>query len=87
MPLRIVIVVKRVSQPGSDQPAYQAQLRYAAGSNALFFSRRTQSTSAAKREAERVFGPLRWEEAPDRLKESEPECNQVAYLNYPDGAI
>ena len=75
-PLRIVMVLKRV-EPGR----YQAQLRETAGGNALFYSRRVNRLSAAKREAETLFGPLRWQEPPAALRESEPEVNQVAYLN------
>lgn len=73
--IRLVIVVKRLDN------RYQAQIRYAAGSNVEFFGRREQNTSAAKRMAERLFGPLDWQEPPAALKQSEPEVNQLAYLN------
>lgn len=76
MSIRIVVVVKRVGPE-----LYQAQLRHAAGGNLLFFSRRVDRSSAAKREAERLFGTLRWQEPPEPLKQSEPEVAQVAYLN------
>lgn len=75
--MRIVITLKRT---GEGQ--YQAQLRTAAGSNALFFSRRQNRTSSAKRDAEALFGPLEWQEPPEALKRSEPEVNQVAYVNW-----
>jgi hypothetical protein len=74
--MRIVIVIKRVG-PGQ----YQAQLRKAAGGNHLFYSRREDRTSGAKRAAEKLFGPLEWQEPPAALKRSEPEVNQVAYYN------
>lgn len=81
MPIRVVVVVKRVSPDRTGTPVYQAHLRQAAGGNVLFYSRRAQTTSGAKREAERLFGHLAWQEPPAALRQSEPECNQVAYLN------
>jgi len=76
--MRIVIVAKLV-----DNGRYQTQLRPTAGSNSLFHSRRVSSTSAAKREAEQLFGPLEWQQPPEALKRAEPEVNQVAYFNTP----
>ena len=76
MSIRIVVAVKRV---GSG--LYQAQLRQAAGCTLLFFSRQVDRNSAAKREAERPFGALRWQEQPEPLKRRGPQVNQVAYLN------
>ena len=74
--MRIVIVALRL-----PDGRYQAQLRPSAGSNALFYSRRVSTTSGAKREAERLFGPLEWQQPPAALHESEPTVNQVAYWN------
>ncbi len=74
--VRIVIVVKFLGEG-----KYQAQLRTTAGGHAIFYSRRETRTSAAKRAAEEIFGPLDWQEAPEALKRSEPEVNQVAYVN------
>jgi len=37
--------------------------------------------SNAKRDAEALFGPLEWQEPPEALQRSEPEVNQIAYLN------
>ncbi len=74
---RVVIVIKRV---GDGQ--YQAQLRLAAGGNLLFYSRREQKTSTAKRAAEQLFGPLDWMMPPERLQASEPEVSSVAYCNF-----
>lgn len=74
--MRIVIVIKRL---GEGQ--YQAQLRASAGGNVLFFSRRQNRTSSAKRDAEALFGALEWQAPPAALMASEPEVNQVAYYN------
>ena len=73
---RIVIVVKRL-----EEGKYQAQIRTTAGGNHLFYSRREQNTSRAKKAAEELFGPLDWQEPPAALKASEPTVNQVAYVN------
>ncbi len=74
--LRIVLVAKRV-----ERDRYQVQLRPAAGSNFLFFTRRSNRLSGAKRDAEQLFGQLQWQEPPAELRISEPDVNQVAYLN------
>lgn len=74
--MRIVIAIKRT---GEGQ--YQAQLRASAGGNVLFFSRRQNRASSAKRDAELLFGALEWQEAPELLKRSEPEVSSVAYVN------
>ena len=73
---RIVVVVKRL-----DENRYQAQLRYAAGGNFLFYGRREYNASKAKRSAEELFGPLEWTDAPERLAASEPGVLQIAYVN------
>ena len=64
---RVVVVVKRL-----EDGKYQAHLRLNAGSDPMFFSRREQSSSNAKRAAESMFGKLIWDEVPARLKECEP---------------
>ncbi len=74
--LRIVIVAKRL-----EVDRYQIHLRTAAGGDVLFFSRRSNRLSSAKRDAELLFGPLDWQPAPEALQQSEPGANQVAYLN------
>jgi len=73
---RIVVVMKRL-----EDGQYQTHIRLNAGGNAIFYSRRCRDGSRAKREAETVFGPLDWEAAPERLRQSEPGINQVAYIN------
>lgn len=78
--MRIVIVIKNLGEG-----RYQAQLRQTAGSNVLFFSRRQNQASNAKRDAELMFGPLEWQVPPVALKQSEPEVLQVAYLNLATG--
>jgi hypothetical protein len=74
--MRIVIVIKNLGEG-----RYQASLRKDAGSNVLFFSRRQNRTSGAKRDAEALFGPLEWQAPPESLKRSEPDALQVAYWN------
>jgi hypothetical protein len=73
---RVVVVVKRL-----EDGKHQAQLRQSLGGNAIMFSRRGKGSTEAKREVESLFGKLDWEPAPEKLMQSEPTANQVAYLN------
>ena len=74
--MRIAIVVKSLGEG-----RYQASLRLDAGGNVLFFSRRQNRASSAKRDAEALFGPLDWLEPPAALRRSEPEVLAIAYWN------
>lgn len=75
--IRLVFVALRLGDG-----RYQVQVRQGVGGNGILYTRRVQgATSAAKREVERLFGKLNWQLPPERLKQSEPNANQVAYLN------
>lgn len=83
---RIAIVIQRIETTTLANGdivggKYQAQLRQAAGGNLIFFSRRQGKASAAKRDAELLFGPLEWIQAPSELRASEPMVLQIAYIN------
>jgi hypothetical protein len=73
---RIVVVIKRL---GRRQ--YQAHLRAGAGSTDVFWSQHHGNTVRAKREAEAIFGVLRWLQPPDEMTRSEPEMMWIAYVS------
>src|ERR1700686_1473483 len=75
----MVVVIKRV---GRRQ--YQAHLRAAAGSADVFWSQHHGKTLVAKREAEAIFGRLRWLQPPDEVMRSEPEMIWIAYFRCSD---
>src|SRR6202140_4020976 len=72
----IVVVIKRV---GRRQ--YQAHLRAAAGSADVLWSQHHGNTLRAKREAEAIFGRLRWIQPPYEMTRSEPETIWIAYFS------
>ena len=69
------MVIKRL---GRRQ--YQAHLRECAGSADVFWSQHHGSTLRAKREAEVIFGGLRWLQPPAEMKRREPEMMWIAYV-------
>ena len=79
---KFCIIIRRV-----DADRYQAHLRTGLTGNALFYSRRVSRASAAKREVERLFGPLEWKEAPDNVRAKEPEISQVAYFEWGNDVV
>jgi hypothetical protein len=76
---RIVVVIKRL---GRRQ--YQAHLRAGAGSADAFWSQHHGNTVRAKREAEAIFGGLRWLQPSDQMTRSEPEMMWIAYVRCSD---
>jgi hypothetical protein len=79
--VRIYIIIKRLYE--REQSRYQAQLRTHPLGNPIFYSRREDRSSKAKRAAEEMFGTLSWSsEVPENLREREPEISSISFVNF-----